>query len=112
LLSNAQLVDTGDNQAWPWSSLHAIKKIAKREGRVNLPSTWRPAGVSDAPLMSRHNQKRSVEEDRSLFGGAHAMKSVKPSAYIPEGLSTEVQVCVSAPYLIHKWFHLSQSPSF
>jgi hypothetical protein len=55
--------------------------------------------------MSRHNQQRSVEEDRSLLGGTHAMKSVKPSVDILEGLSTGVQVYVSAPHLIHKWFH-------
>jgi hypothetical protein len=55
--------------------------------------------------MSRHNQQRSVKEGRSLLGGTHAMKGVKPSADILEGLSTGVQVYVSAPHLIHKWFH-------
>jgi hypothetical protein len=48
-----------------------MKKSAKREGRVNFRSAWRPAG------MSRHNQQRSGEEGRSLLGGTHAMKSVK-----------------------------------
>jgi hypothetical protein len=62
--------------------------------------------------MSRHNQQRSVEEDRSLLGGTHAMKIVKPSVDILEGLSTGVNKDVIAPHLIHKWFHLSQSPSF
>jgi hypothetical protein len=52
-----------------------MKKSAKREDRVNFRSAWRPAG------MSRHNQERSVEEGRSLLGGTHAMKSVKPSAF-------------------------------
>ena len=28
----------------------------------------------DASPMSRHNQQRSVEEGRSLLGGAHAIK--------------------------------------
>jgi hypothetical protein len=55
--------------------------------------------------MSRHNQQRSVEEDRSLLGGSHAMKIMKPSVDIPEGLSTGVNMNVSAPHLIHKWFH-------
>jgi hypothetical protein len=47
--------------------------------------------------MSRHKQQRSVEEERSLLGGTHAMKSVKPSVDILEGLSTGVQVYVYAP---------------
>jgi hypothetical protein len=77
-----------------------MKKSAKREGRVNFRSAWRPAG------MSRHNQQRSVEEGRSLFlGGAHAMNSVKPSVDILEGLLTGVNMDASAPHLIHKWFH-------
>ena len=76
-----------------------MKKSAKREGRVNFRSAWRPAG------MSRHNQQRSVEEGRSLLEGTHAMKSVKPSVDTLEGLSTGVQVYVSAPHLNHKWFH-------
>ena len=59
-----------------------MKKNAKREDMVNLRSAWRPAG------MSRHNQQRSVEEGRSFLGGTHAMKSVKPSVDILEGLST------------------------
>ena len=54
--------------------------------------------------MSRHNQQRSVEEGRSLLGGTHAMKSVKPSVNILEGLSTGFNMDVSAPHLIHKWF--------
>jgi len=74
---------------------------------VNFRSAWRPAG------MSRHNQQRSVEEGRSLLGGIHAMKSVKPSVDILKGLSTGVNMDVSAPHLIHKWLNESrQSPSF
>jgi hypothetical protein len=72
---------------------------------THFPSAWRPEGVSDAPPMSRHNQQRSVEEGRSLLGGNHAMKIVKPSVDIPEGLSTGVHMGVSAPHLIHKWLH-------
>jgi hypothetical protein len=75
-----------------------MKKSAKREDRVNFRSAWRPAG------MSRHNQQRSVEEGRSLLGGTHAMKSVKSSVDILEGLSTGFDMDVSAPHLIHKWF--------
>jgi hypothetical protein len=52
--------------------------------------------------MSRHNQKRSVKEGRSLLGGTHAMKSVKFSVDILEGLSTGVNMDFSAPLLIHK----------
>jgi hypothetical protein len=59
-----------------------MKKSAKREDRVNFRPAWRPVG------MSRHNQQRIVEEGRSLLGGTHAMKSLKPSVYIQEGLST------------------------
>jgi hypothetical protein len=55
-----------------------MKKSAKREDRANFRSAWRPAG------MSRHNQQLSVEEGRSLLGGAHAMESVKPSVNILE----------------------------
>jgi hypothetical protein len=55
--------------------------------------------------MSRYNQQCSVEEDRSLLGGNHAIKIVKPSVDIPEGLSTGVNMDVSAPYLIYKWLH-------
>ena len=63
--------------------------------------------------MSRHNQQRSVEEVRSLLGGTHAMKRVKPSIDILEGPSTDANVGVSAPHLIHKWLNESrQSPSF
>jgi hypothetical protein len=84
-----------------------MKKSAKREDRVNFRSAWRPAG------MSRHNQQLCVEEGRSLLGGTHAMKSVKPSQDIIEGLSTGVNMNVSAPHLIHKWLNESrQSPSF
>jgi hypothetical protein len=46
--------------------------------------------------MLRHNQQRSVEEGRSLLGGAHAIKSVKPSVDILEGLPTGVSMGVSA----------------
>jgi len=52
--------------------------------------------------MSRHNQKRGVEEGRSLLGGTHAMKRVKPCVDILEGLSTGFNMGVSAPHLIHK----------
>jgi hypothetical protein len=84
-----------------------MKKSAKREDRVNFRSAWRPAG------MSRHNKQRRVEEGRSLLGGTHAMKSVKPSVNILEGLSTGVKMDVSAPHLIQKWLNESrQSPSF
>jgi hypothetical protein len=63
--------------------------------------------------MSRHNQQRSDEEGRSLLGGTHAMKSVKPSIDILEGHSTGVNMDISAPHLIHKWSNESrQSPSF
>ena len=50
------------------------------------------------------NQQRSVEEGRLLLGGIHAIKSAKPSVDIIEGLSTGVNMDVSAPHLIHKWF--------
>ena len=63
---------------------------------MNFRSAWRPAG------MSRHNQQRSVEEGRSLLGSTHAIKSVKPSVDILEGLSTGFNINVSAPHLIHK----------
>jgi hypothetical protein len=56
-----------------------MKKSAKREDRVDFRSAWRPAG------MSRHNQKRGVEEGRSLLGSTHAMKSMKPSVDMLEG---------------------------
>ena len=66
--------------------------------------------------MSRHNQQRSVEEvrlSRSLLGGTHAIKSVKPSVNILEGLSTGVNMDASVPHLIQKWLNESrQSPSF
>ena len=52
--------------------------------------------------MSRHNQQGSVEEGRSLLEGTHAMKSVKPSIDILEGLSTGVNMDASTPHLIHK----------
>jgi hypothetical protein len=42
--------------------------------------------------MSRHNQLRCVEEGRSLLGGTHAMKSVKPSKDILEAFLTSLQV--------------------
>ena len=54
--------------------------------------------------MSRHNRQRSAEEGRSLLGGTHAMKSVKPSVDILVGLLTDFNMGVSAPHLIHKWF--------
>ena len=41
------------------------------------------------------------------------MKIVKPSVNILEGLSTGVNMGVSAPHLIYKWLNESrQSPSF
>ena len=74
---------------------------------MNFPSAWRPAGVS------RHNQQISVEKGRSLLGGTHLMKSVKPSVNILEGLWTGVNMDVSAPHLIQKFLNESrQSPSF
>ena len=69
------------------------EKREAREDRVNFRSAWRPNG------MSRHNQQRSVEEGRSLLGGTHAMKSVKPSIDIIEGLSTGVDMDAYAPHL-------------
>jgi hypothetical protein len=75
------------------------EKREAREDRVNFPSAWRPAG------MSLHNQQRSVEEGRSLLGGTHAVKSVKPRIDIFEGLSTGVNMDASAPHLIHKWLN-------
>jgi hypothetical protein len=39
---------------------------------------------------------------RSLLGGTHAMKSVKPSVDILEVLSNGFNMDVSAPHLIHK----------
>jgi hypothetical protein len=71
------------------------------------------AARRDASPMSRRNQQRSVEEGRSLLGGTHAMKSVKLSVDILKGLSTGVNMDVSAPHLMHKWLNESrQSPSF
>ena len=71
------------------------------------------AARRDASPISRHNQQRSAEEGRSLLGGTHAMKSLKHSVYILEGLSTGVNMDVSAPHLIHKWLNESrQSPLF
>jgi hypothetical protein len=58
--------------------------------------------------MSRHNQQRSVEEGRSLLGGTYAMKSLKPSVDIPEGIPTGVNMDVSAPHLIHKLLNESR----
>ena len=66
---------------------------------MNFRSALRPAG------MSCHNQQRSVEEGRSLLGGTHGIKSVKPSVDILEGLSAGFNMDVSAFHLIHKWFH-------
>jgi hypothetical protein len=71
------------------------------------------AARRNASPMSRHNQQRSVEEGHTLLGGIHEMKSVKHSADILEGLSTGVNMEVSAPHLIHKWLNEPrQSPSF
>ena len=86
----------GVHELYNFLEIGVMKKSAKREGRVNFRSAWRPAG------MSRHNQQRSVEEGRSLLGGTHAMKSVKPRVDILEGLSTGFNMDVSAPQLIHK----------
>jgi hypothetical protein len=80
------------------------KKREAREDRVNFWSAWRPAG------MSRHNEQRSVEEGRSLLGGTHSMKSVKPSVDILEGLSIGFNMGVSAPHLIQKWFTSHSRP--
>jgi hypothetical protein len=73
-----------------------MKREAGGQGEFSVGLA--PAG------MSRHNQQRSVEEGRSLLGGTHAMKSVKPSADILGGISTGFNMDVSAPHLIHKWF--------
>ena len=87
--------------------LKSEKRREAREDRVTFRSACRPAG------MSRHNQQRGVEEVCSLLGGTHAMKSVKPSIDIIEGLSTGVHMDASAPHLIDKWLNESrQSPSF
>ena len=72
------------------------KKRKAREDKVNFRSACRPAG------MSRHNQQRSVEEVRSLLGGTHAMKSLKPRIDIREDLLTGVNMGASAPHLIRK----------
>jgi len=78
----------------------------KSEFLVGLAARWVTS------RMSRHNQQRSDEEGRSLLGGTHAMKRVKPSVYILEGLLTGVNMDFSAPHLIHKWLNESrQSPS-
>jgi hypothetical protein len=82
-----------------------MKESAKREDRVNFRSTWRPAG------MSRHNRQRSVEEGRSLLGGTHAMKSVKPSENILEVFSTGFNMDVHASF-DSQMVHRPQSPSF
>ena len=61
----------------------------------------------------RDNQQRSVEEVRSLLGGTHAMKGVKPRIDILEDLSTGFIMDASAPHLIRKWLNeFRQSPSF
>jgi hypothetical protein len=84
-----------------------VSKREAREDRVNFRSACRPAG------KSHHNQQRSAEEVRSLLGGIHAMKSMKPGIDITKGLSTGVNMDASAPHLIHKWLNESrQSPSF
>jgi hypothetical protein len=86
-----------------------MKREAEGQGELSVGMAAR----RDASPMSCLNQQRSVEEDRSLLGGTHAMKSVKPSVDILEGLSTGVNMDVSAPHLIHKWLNESkQSPSF
>ena len=89
------------------NTLGSLASIGKLKNREAVGQGKFSVGLSrrDAPPMSRHNQQRSVEEDRSLLGGTHAMKSVKLSVDILEGLSTGVNMDVSAPYLIHKWFH-------
>ena len=53
--------------------------LMKREAVVKGEFLVGLAARRDASRMSRHNQQRSVEEVRSLLGGTHAMKSVKPS---------------------------------
>ena len=63
---------------------------------MNFRSAWRPAG------MSRHKQPRSVKKVCSLLGGTHAMKSVKPSIDIIEGLSTGVNMDASAPHFMSR----------
>jgi hypothetical protein len=85
------------------------KREAGRQGELSVGLAAR----RDVSPMSGHNQQRSVEEGRSLLGGTHAMKSMKPSVDNLEGLSTGVSMVVSAPHLIHKWLSESrQPPSF
>ena len=108
--NNKEMLDECHDIVWCHTMFDVLcvyeKKREAREDRVNFRSACRPAG------MSRHNQQRRVEEVSSLLGGTHAMKSVKPSIDIIEGLSTGVKMDASAPHLIHKWSNESrQSPS-
>jgi hypothetical protein len=72
---------------------------------VNFPSAWRPAEMHLRCRVTTSN----VNESRSLLGGTHAMKSVKPSVDILEGLSNNVNMDDSAPHLIDKWLNESSS---
>ena len=60
------------------------------------------AARRDASPKSRNNQPRRAEGGRSLLGGTHAMKSLKPSVDILEGHSTGINMDVSAPHFTHK----------
>jgi hypothetical protein len=65
------------------------------------------------PLVVTVDGSEQNSARRSLLGGTHAMKSVKPSVDILEGVSTGVNMDVSAPHLIYKLLNESrQSPSF
>jgi hypothetical protein len=57
------------------------------------------------PLVVTVDGSEQNSARRSLLGGTHAMKSVKPSVDILEVLSNVFNTDVSAPHLIHKWFH-------
>jgi hypothetical protein len=108
LVDALELISAAD-----WNILISLLNKKKRETGGQGEFSVGLAARRDASPMSRHNQPRSVEEGSSLLGGTHAMKIVKPRVDILEGLSTGVNMGVSAPHLIHKWLNESrQSPSF
>jgi hypothetical protein len=55
--------------------------------------------------VTRKNGSEQNSARRSLLGGTHAMKSMKPSVDILEVLSNGFKLDVSAPHLIRKWLH-------
>jgi hypothetical protein len=57
------------------------------------------------PLVITVDGSEQNSARRLLLGETHAMNSVKPSVYILEGFSNAFNMDVSAPHLIHKWFH-------